>query len=156
MMLANTIKGSKQMLLNLGGVVVVAVIVNTATGVLLGPIGIVLSGLGLGGLSAEMTRRKVVKTMKDELVKLLPTIASEQSPHVYQIVKDCFENYQKEVVQKMNEDIQTQRKEINELIQQKEAHEINRETEIQRLQHLKNNVHNQMLILQDAYDKLLG
>ncbi|GJD19162.1 hypothetical protein RIVM261_041180 [Rivularia sp. IAM M-261] len=138
----------KQMLLNIGSVAVV--------GFILGPVGMVLAGLGLGGLSAEMTRRKVVKAMKDGLVKLLPKIASEQSSNVYQVVKDCFENYQKEVVQKMDEDIQTQRKEINELIQQREAHEINRETEIQRLQHLKHNVHNQMLILQDAYDKLLG
>ena len=146
----------KQMLLNLGGAVVVVSLVSAATGVLLGPFSILLAGLGLGGLSTEMARRKVVKTMKDELVKLLPKIASEQSPHVYQLIKDCFENYQKEVVQKMDEDIQTQRQEINELIQQREAHEINRETEIQRLQHLKHNVHNQMLILQDAYDKLLG
>lgn len=145
----------KQMLLNVGGATLITLLVSAATGVLLGPVGMILSGLGLGGLSAEMTRRKVVETMKDELVKLLPTIASEQSSNVCVIVKDYFENYKKEVVQKMNEDIQSQRKEINELVKQKESHETNRDEEIQRLQHLKNSVHNKMLSLQEAYDKLL-
>jgi esterase/lipase len=146
----------KQMLFNLGGAVIVTGLVYAVTGVFLGPVGIVISGLGLGGLSAEMTRRKVVNTMKDELVKLLPKIASEQSPHVYKLVKNGFENYQQQVIQKINEDIQSQRKEINELIKQKETYEINREIEIQRLQNLRNNVHNKVLIFQKSYDKMLG
>lgn len=146
----------KQILLNLGGVILINGAIYAFTGALLGPLGIALSGLGLGGISAEMSRRKVVKAMKDELVKLLPQVAQEQSFTVYQTVKECFDSYQKEVVRRMNDNIQSQKTEIDELLKQKESREINRDEETKRLKLLDNDVLQQMHSLEDAYDKLLG
>ncbi len=146
----------KQILLNLGGAALITGLVYAITGVFLGPIGMVLGGLGLGSISAEMGRRKVVKAMKDELVKLLPQIAQEQSFNVYQTVKECFDTYQTEVVKRMNDDIQSQKTEIDELLEQKESREINRDEEVKRLKLLDNDVLRQMHSLEDAYDKLLG
>ncbi|BAY66418.1 hypothetical protein NIES22_65570 [Calothrix brevissima NIES-22] len=146
----------KQILLNLGGAAMITGLVYAITGVFLGPIGMVLGGLGLGSISAEMGRRKVIKAMKDELVKLLPQISQEQSFNVYQIVKECFVNYHTEVVKRINDDIKSQKTEIDKLLKQKESHEINRDEEINRLKLLENNVLRQMHTLEDAYDKLLG
>jgi hypothetical protein len=56
----------------------------------------------------------------------------------------------------MNDDIQSQKTEIDELLKQKESHEINRDEEIRRLKLLDNDVLRQMHSLEDAYDKLLG
>jgi hypothetical protein len=56
----------------------------------------------------------------------------------------------------MNDDIQSQKTEIDELLKQKESHEINRDEEIKRLKLLDNDVLRQMHSLEDAYDKLLG
>jgi GTPase SAR1 family protein len=146
----------KQILLNLGGVILINASISAATGALLGPLGIALSGLGLGGISAEVARRKVIKTMKDELVKVLPQISQEQSLTVYQTVKQCFNTYQEEVVKRMNDDIQSQKTESDELLKQKESHEIDRDKEIKRLRLLNSNVLQQMHSLEDSYDKLLG
>ena len=146
----------KQILLNFGGAALITGFVYAITGVFLGPIGMVLGGLGLGSISAEIGRRKVVKAMKDELVKLLPQVAQEQSFTVYQTVKECFDTYQKEVVRRMNDDIQSQKTEIDELLKQKESREINRDEEIKRLKLLDNDVLLQMHSIEDAYDKLLG
>lgn len=146
----------KQILLNLGGVILLNTAVYSFTGVLLGPLGIALSGLGLGGISAEMGRRKVVKAMKEELVKLLPQIASEQSDTVYKTFKECFDSYRKEIVKRMNDDIQSQKTEIDELLKQKESREIDRDQEINRLNLLDSEVLQQVHNLEDTYDNLLG
>ncbi len=146
----------KQILLNFGGAVLVTSMVYAVTGVFLGPIGMALAGLGLGGFSAEMARRKVVQTMKEELIKLLPQIAQEQSFQVYQTVKECFDTYQQEVVKRMNDDIQSRKIELDALVQQKEDHEINQQAEERRLNLLDNDVLTQLHDVEDAYDSLLG
>jgi hypothetical protein len=115
-----------------------------------------LAGLGLGGFSAEMARRKVVLTMREELMKLLPQIAQEQSFQVYQAVKECFDTYQQEVVKRMNEDIQSRKAELDELVRQKEDHEINQQAEERRLNLLDNDVLIQLHAVEDAYDQLIG
>jgi replication fork clamp-binding protein CrfC len=146
----------KEILLNLGGAVLITGAISTVTGTLLGPVGIALTSLGLGGITTEMSRRNVLKVMKDELVKYIPQVTQEQSFSIYQIVKECFETYQQEVVRRINDDIQSQKTEIDELIKQKESHEINRDEEIKRLRLLDEDVLRQMHSLEDAYDKLLG
>jgi len=145
----------KQILLNFGGAVLVTTLVYTVTGIFLGPIGMALAGLGLGGFSAEMARRKVVQTMREELVKLLPQIAQEQSFQVYQTVKECFDTYQQEVVKRMNDDIQSRKAELDELVRQKEDHEINQQTEERRLNLLDNHILTQLHEVEDAYDQLI-
>lgn len=146
----------KEILLNLGGAVLISGTISALTGTLLGPVGIALSSLGLSGITTEMNRRKVLKVMKDELVKYIPQITQEQSFSIYQIVKECFETYEQGVVKRINDDIQSQKTEIDELIKQKESHEINRDEEIKRLKVLDSDVLQQKDNLEDAYDKLLG
>lgn len=146
----------KQILLNLGGAVLVTTMVYAVTGIFLGPIGMALAGLGLGGYSAEMARRKVVQTMREELVKLLPQIAQEQSFQVYQAVKECFDSYQQEVVKRMNDDIQSRKAELDELVRQKEDREINQQAEERRLNLLDNDVLTKLHDVEDAYDQLIG
>ncbi|MCU0527299.1 MAG: dynamin family protein [Elainella sp. Prado103] len=146
----------KQILLNFSGAVLVTSILYAVTGVFLGPIGMALAGLSLGSFSAEMARRKVVQSMREELMKLLPQIAQEQSFQVYQAVKECFDSYQQEVVKRMNEDIQSRKTELDELIHQKEDHEINQQSEERRLNLLDNDVLTQLHQVEDAYDALIG
>jgi GTPase SAR1 family protein len=146
----------KQILMNLLGAVTITVMVDLLTGIFLGPLGMAIAGLGLGSLAAEQARRKVLQTMREELTKLLPQVAQEQSFVVYQAVKECFETYQQEVVRRMNDDITARRTELNELVKQKETREVDRETEIQRLNLLDDTVLHQSHQVEDAYDQLLG
>jgi predicted alpha/beta-fold hydrolase len=115
-----------------------------------------LAGLGLGSWTAEQARRKVLTTMKAELSNLLPQVAQEQSFVVYQVVKECFETYQQDVVKRMNEDIAARKTELSDLIKQKEAREIDRDAEIQRLNQLDDLLLAQSHQVEDAYDKVLG
>lgn len=146
----------KQILLNFGGAVLLTSVVYAITGIFLGPLGMALAGLGLGSISAETARRKVVETMRAELVKTLPQIGQEQSFQVYQAVKECFDTYQQEVVKRMNEDIQSRKAELDELVRQKEDHEINQQAEERRLGLLDNDVLTQLHDIEDAYDHLIG
>jgi len=146
----------KQILFNFSGAVLVTTMLYAITGVFLGPVGMALAGLGLGGYSAEMTRRKIVLTMREELVKLLPQIAQEQAFYVYQAVKECFDTYQQEVVKRMNDDIQSRKAELDELLRQKEDYEINQQAEERRLNLLDNDVLTQLHDVEDAYDQLIG
>jgi predicted alpha/beta-fold hydrolase len=114
-----------------------------------------LAGLGLGSWTAEQARRKVLTTMKAELSNLLPQVAQEQSFVVYQVVKECFETYQQDVVKRMNEDIAARKTELSDLIKQKEAREIDRDAEIQRLNQLDDLLLAQSHQVEDAYDKAL-
>ena len=146
----------KQILFNFGGAALVTTMVYVVTGVFLGPLGMALAGLGLGSFSAETARRKVVQTMRQELVKLLPQIAQEQSFQVYQAVKECFDTYQQEVVKRMNDDIQSRKVELDELVRQKEDYEINQQAEERRLNLLDNRLLGQLHQVEDAYDQLIG
>jgi GTPase SAR1 family protein len=146
----------RQVLMNLVGATAITVGFALLTDIFLGPLGMALAGLGLGSWTTEQARRKVLATMKQELTSLLPQVAQEQSFVVYQVVKECFETYQQDVVKRMNEDIAARKTELNELIKQKEAREIDREGEIQRLNQLDDEVLAQSHQVADAYDQVLG
>lgn len=146
----------RQVLMNLVGATAITIAFALLTDIFLGPIGIALAGLGLGSWSAEQARRKVVTTMKDELSKLLPQVAQEQSFVVYQVVKECFETYQQEVVKRMNENIAARKTELSELVKQKESREIDRQAESQRLNQLDDQVLAQSHQVEDASDQVLG
>lgn len=145
----------KQILLNLGGVVLVSGAVYAITGVLLGPVGIALTGLGLGALSANKGRSTMIQTMKKELVKYLPQIASEQSEVIRKLIQDCFDAYGNEVVSRMNDDIQSRKSEIDDLVKQKNRSQIDRDAEIKRLTGLDNHILYLLHQIEDNYDSLL-
>ena len=146
----------RQVLMNLVGATAITITFALVTDIFLGPLGMALAGLGLGSWTTEQARRKVLATMKQELSNLLPQVAQEQSFVVYQVVKECFETYQQDVVKRMNEDIAARKTELSDLIKQKESREIDRDGEIQRLNHLDDQVLAQSHQVEDAYDQVLG
>jgi GTPase SAR1 family protein len=146
----------RQVLMNLVGATAITITFALVTDIFLGPLGMALAGLGLGSWTTEQARRKVLATMKQELTNLLPQVAQEQSFVVYQVVKECFETYQQDVVKRMNEDIAARKTELSDLIKQKESREIDREGEIQRLNQLDDQVLAQSHQVEDAYDQVLG
>ncbi|MDJ0735579.1 MAG: dynamin family protein [Nostocaceae cyanobacterium] len=146
----------KNILLNYFTVIGIGGLITAVTGIFLGPIGFALLGLGVGVLQADQARKELVKTAKKELVKYLPLVAQEQYHNVYDGVKECFDSYDKEVSQRINDDIAARKSELDNLLKQKEAGEINRETELKRLKSLQEDVFIQMQNIESAYSNLLA
>jgi len=146
----------KNILLNYFTVLGIGGIITAVTGVFLGPIGFALLGLGVGFLQADQARKELVKTAKKELVKYLPQIANEQSQVVYDAVKDCFSSYEREVSKRINDDIVSRKSELDNLVKQKETREINRETELNRLKKLQEDVISQLQKIEAVYSNLLA
>lgn len=146
----------KNILLNYFTVIGIGGIITAVTGVLLGPIGFALLGLGVGFLQADQARRELVKTAKKELVKHLPQVAHEQSQVVYNAVKECFDSYEREVSKRINDDIVSRKSELDNLVKQKETREINRESEFNRLKNLQENVIAQLQKIEAAYSNILA
>ncbi|MEI3652123.1 MAG: dynamin family protein [Dolichospermum lemmermannii FEM_B0920] len=145
----------KNILLNYFTVIGVGGMITAVTGVFLGPIGFALLGLGVGILQADQARKELVKTTKKELIKYLPQVANEQAPIVYDAVKECFSTYEKEVSQRINDDITSRKSELDNLLQQKKTREINRETEFKRFKNLQENIIEQLQKIETAYSNLL-
>jgi len=146
----------KNILLNYFTVIGIGTIITAVTGVFLGPIGFALLGLGVGFFQADQARKELVKTAKKELVKYLPQVANEQTPVVYDAVKECFDTYEREVNQRINDDITSRKSELDNLLQQKKTREINRESELKRLQTLQENIIAQLQKIEAVYSNLLA
>ena len=146
----------KNILLNYFTVIGVGGIITTVTGIFLGPIGFALLGLGVGVLQADGARKELVKTAKKELVKYLPQVAQEQSVNVYDAVKECFDAYEKEVVQRIQDDITARKSELDNLLKQKESREINRNEELKRFEVLEKDIFAELQIVESAYSSLLA
>jgi replication fork clamp-binding protein CrfC len=146
----------KNILLNYFTVLGVGGLISTVTGIFLGPIGFALLGLGVGMLQADQARKELVKTAKKELVKYLPKVANEQSKTIYNAVKECFDAYEREVSLRINEDIQSRKSELDNLLKQKESREVNRETELKRLMKLEDDVFGHLQTIESAYNNLLS
>jgi replication fork clamp-binding protein CrfC len=145
----------KNILLNYFTVIGVGGIITAVTGIFLGPIGFALLGLGVGILQADQARKELVQTAKKELVKYLPQVAQEQSQTVYNAVKECFDAYDKEVTQRINDDITSRKSELDNLLKQKENREINRDTELKRLHKLEEDVIAELEKIEMTYKDLL-
>ncbi|MTJ13737.1 dynamin [Anabaena sp. UHCC 0187] len=146
----------KNILLNYFTVIGVGGMITAVTGIFLGPIGFALLGLGVGILQADQARKELVKTTKKELIKYLPQVANEQAPIVYDAVKECFSTYEKEVSQRINDDITSRKLELDNLLQQKKTREINRESEFKRFKNLQENIIQQLQKIETAYSNLLA
>lgn len=109
----------KNIMLNFITVLGVGSIISALTGIVLGPIGFALLGLGIGVLQADRARQELVKAARKELVKYLPQVTSEQAPKVYDAIKECFDVYDREITQRMNQDIQARKAELDNLVKQK-------------------------------------
>lgn len=110
------------------------------TSVALNIFGAILLGIGTIALQAEYVRRQFLDITKKEFVKYLPQIAEEQKPLVYASIQRCFDAYEQQVMNKINLDLQSRQQELANLVEQKENHEIDRVSEIERLNKLKANI----------------
>jgi GTPase SAR1 family protein len=146
----------KSILLNFFTAAGISIIASSVFGIMLGPIGIALVGLGVGMLQADHARQELMKVTKRELVKCLPQIAQEQWQPIYSAVQECFDAYDREVTKRINDDIQARKSELDNLLQQKESREINRDAELNRLQVVEQKVTTECRALETAYQELLG
>ena len=146
----------KNIMLNFIAVLGVGSIITAITGLALGPIGFALLGLGIGVLQADRSRQELVKVARKELVKYLPQVAQEQTPKVREAIEECFVTYEREITSRMNDDINSRKAELANLIERKETVEINQTTEIERLQSLENTVTSEASKIESIYQDLLA
>ncbi|VEP12073.1 Bacterial dynamin-like protein [Hyella patelloides LEGE 07179] len=146
----------KNIMLNFITVLGVGGIITAITGIALGPIGFALLGLGIGVLQADQARKELVKVAKKELVKHLPKVAQEQAPKVDEAIQECFITYEKEITERMNDDINSRKAELDNLIERKQSVEINQTAEISRLQELENTVSSEANKIESIYNNLLA
>ncbi len=145
----------KNIMLNFITVYGVGTIITAITGVVLGPIGFALLGLGIGVFQADQARKELVKAARKELVKFLPQVALEQSPKVAEAITECFNAYEQEISDRMNEDIASRKAELDNLVQQKQTVEINQGAEIARLQKLEEEIGQETNKIEDLYQQFL-
>ena len=148
----------KNILVNWIAVIGVGSFLTIFAGSLLAPIGfwaIPLLSIGIGALQADQARRDFLKVTKKEFVKQLPKLAEEQKESIHQVVQDCFDNYEKEVSKRINNDINSRKAELENLLQQKESREIDREEELKRLQDLDAKLLAECKQVESTYDYLL-
>jgi replication fork clamp-binding protein CrfC len=145
----------KNILLNLTASVGIGGMITALTGIVLGPIGFAMLGLGIGLLQADEARKELVKVTKKELLRYLPQISQQHWQSIYDAIKECFEVYEREVTDRMNEDIQSRKSELNNLVEQKESFEIDQNTEFQRLKGLELDVKFNSDKIEDSYQNFL-
>ncbi len=146
----------KNILLNTIAVVGVGGLIASVSGIVLGPIGIGLLGLGIGALQADKARQQLLKAAQKELVKYLPQVANERWQQIHDAIEDCFDAYEQEVSDRINDDIQSRQAELDNLIQQKESREIDREQELNRLHQLQQQVSDRLDRIEAEYQQLLA
>lgn len=145
----------KNILLNMVAVIGISAAVSTVFGIILGPITLAMVGLGVGLFQADRARLEVVKVTKKELVKYLPQVAEEQWQPIHDAVKECFDVYDREVTQRIDDDIKSRQAELDNLLGQKESHEINRSSELERLKNLEADVSLEARNIESEYQDLL-
>ena len=102
-------------------------------GAMLGPLGLLLAGFGVGAFQLDQASKELTKAMKKELVKHLPKLADEQQQPVSEGVRLCFDKYEQQVMQRIDQDICDRKAELENLLAQKESREIDRDAEVVRL-----------------------
>lgn len=145
----------KNILLNMVAVIGISAAVSTVFGIILGPITLAMVGLGVGLFQADRARLEVVKVTKKELVKYLPQVAEEQWQPIHDAVKECFDVYEREVTQRIDDDIKSRQAELDNLLGQKQSHEINRSSELERLKKLEADVSLEARNIESEYQDLL-
>lgn len=134
----------------------VALIATAIFGVVLGPLTFALVGLGLGALQLDQARKELVKALKKELVKHLPKLAEDQWQPIFDSVHECFDTYEKSVIERIDQDIESRKAELDNLVKQKETSEINRDVEVARLEAAAAKVKDHCQSLESAYQYLLA
>jgi DNA-binding transcriptional regulator GbsR (MarR family) len=113
-------------------------------------------GMGVGALQVEEGRKHLIKATKKEFIKYLPKLAEEQWQPIYDEVKECFEDYEREVMKRLEDDIKSRRSELDNLVKQKESTEINGEAESNRLKSLDADILYECRTIESVYDYLVS
>ena len=122
----------------------------------IGPIGVALMGLGVGAFQADQARKELIKATKKELVNYLPKLAEEQWQPINDAVNQCFDDQEREVIKRLNDDIKSRKDELDNLVEQKESDQVNRETELKRLRSLDAEVLSKVNGIESVYGYLLS
>lgn len=146
----------KNIALNFITVMGVGAAITAISGIALGPVGLAMLGLGVGVVQADQARKELVKAAKRELVKYLPQVAQEQWQPIHNTIQECFDVYEREVSDRLNDDIQSRQAELNNLIQQKESREIDRGGEIGRLKKLETDIASESGKIETVYQNFLA
>ncbi|NES18881.1 MAG: dynamin [Symploca sp. SIO3E6] len=145
----------KDILLNMIAVIGVGGIIAAIAGGIMGPVILALLSLGVGALQVDKARQELVKAARKELVKYLPQVAQEQWQPIYDAIQECFANYEQEVIKRVNDDIESRKAELDNLLQQKESREINRGAELARLRQLETDVSSASGNIEKVYQDFL-
>jgi GTPase SAR1 family protein len=147
---------ASSILLNFFTTAGIALVATSIFGLILGPITLALIGLGVGVLQTDHARRELAKATKRELVKHLPQFAQEQWQPVYNTVQDSFDRYEQEVADRIEDDIQSRKGELDNLLKQKESRELDRDQETQRLQTVLEKLRLGYQSIEQTYQSWLG
>ncbi|MEL6580110.1 MAG: dynamin family protein [Cyanobacteria bacterium J06621_12] len=130
----------KNILVNWLAVIGISSFLIIFTGILINPIGIALTSLGVGAIQANQARQELLKATKTEFVKSLPAIVQKQQSVIKEIIEDCFNNYHREVMKRIESDIAARQAELDTLLVEQENQGEKRQIEIQQLQNLADQV----------------
>jgi GTPase SAR1 family protein len=125
-------------------------------GALLGPIGIMAAGIGVAAFQVEHARKYFAQEIKKQLVAKLPEISKEQWQPIYSAVQECFDSYEREAIERIDDDIKTRKVELQNLVKQKESQEIDRVTEVSRLQQFEADVVKESDSIESFYQGFLN
>jgi len=129
----------KNILVNWLAVIGISSFLVIFTGIsLVTPLGIALTSLGIGAIQTNYARDELIKATKKEFVKTLPAIAQEQKDIIRDTIEECFDNYNREVTKRIDEDIKARKAELNNLTEQRDT--FDRTEEVKSLQTLNRKV----------------
>ena len=149
----------KNILVNYLGVIGISSFLLIFSGGLLASIGIwgiPLLGLGVGAFQVDKARQELIRATKKEFVKYLPQLAREQQQGIYDIVIAGFEDYEREVIGRIDSDMASRKAELDNLLERKESHQIDRDGEVDRLQQWETEVRSQVEQLDGIYRGFLA
>ncbi len=132
-----------------------ALMTTALIGAALGPVVFIIAGLGLGAMQLEHGRKELTKAMKKELVKHLPKLAEQQQQPIQEAIAACFDKYEQQVMERIEQDICDRKAELDNLLAQKESREIDRDAEVTRLQTAESAIQSASKRIDEAYQKAL-
>ncbi|WP_411675277.1 hypothetical protein [Dulcicalothrix desertica] len=103
-----------------------------------------LGGIGVVALQAEYVRRTLINATRKEFAKHLPQIAEEQWRPIFEGVQQCFNDYANLIGTRINSDINSRKQELDNLLKQKQSHEIDIKAEAKRLKDLEIEIQSQV------------
>ena len=145
----------QDILLNTIATIGIGTILLAISGGILAPVVLGVVGLGLGALQVEKRRQKLLQCTKTELLKQLPQVAQEQWQPIYDAVKECFTLYEREVMERIDDDIKSLKAELHNLLSQKKSGQVKVEEELTRLRELESKVLKERDRLESTFEYLL-